>query len=129
VGALWWLSGRRGAVLIVGWPWVLWLWQGAAAGWPELCRRRVWRGGCWLLWQGQHMLGLGYWGLALQQVRSVAGGMLVADRPTHWVILGVCCPMCERDDPWLDVTRQEDGGYQDSGRFHSQASVGGAAMV
>jgi len=38
LGTLWWLSGGRGSVLIVCGPWVLWLWQGAAAGCPVVAR-------------------------------------------------------------------------------------------
>jgi len=125
LGVLWWASGRRGHVLIVGWPWVVWLWQGAAAGWPELCRQRVWRGGCWLLWQGQRMLVVGYLYLALDGVRSVAGERLTANRPAPYLTLGVCCPTCEREEPWVDVTRQEDGGYEATLCGHFTVRVSG----
>ena len=125
IGALWWRSGRRGTVLLMGWPWVHWLWQGAAAGWPELRRQRVWRGGCWLLWQGQRILVLGYLCLTLHQVRSVVGRGWVADRATPWLTLGMCCPTCERDNPWVDVTRLEDGGYEAALCGHFTVRVSG----
>ena len=125
LGALWWLSGRRGSVLFMGWPWVLWLWQGAAAGWPELCRQRVWRGGCWLLWQGHRMAMVGYVCVTLHQARPVAGRVLAVDRPAPWLTLGVCCQTCVRDDPWVDVTRQEDGGYQATLCGHFTVRVSG----
>jgi len=112
LGVLWWLSGCRGSVLIVCWPWVLWLWQGGAACWPEVCRQRVWRGGCWLLWQGHRTLVVSYLCLTLQRVRSVSGWALDVDRAAPWLLLGVCCPTCERETPWVDVRRQEDGGYE-----------------
>jgi transposase-like protein len=112
-------------MLIMGWPWVLWLWQGAAAGWPELCRQRVWRSGCWLLWQGQRMLVVGYLCLMLHQVRSVVGRGLAASRTVPCLTLGMCGPMCERDEAWVDVTRQEDGGYQATLCGHFTVHVAG----
>jgi hypothetical protein len=112
-------------MLIVGWPWVHWLWQGAAAGWPELCRQRVWRGGRWLLWQGQRILVVGYLYLTLDRVRSVAGERLTANRPAPYLALGVCCPTCERDEPWVDVTQQEDGGYEATLCGHFTVRVSG----
>ena len=32
LAVLWCLSGCRGPVVIIGWPWLLWLWQAAAMG-------------------------------------------------------------------------------------------------
>jgi transposase-like protein len=125
LGALWWLSGRRGSMLIMSWPWVLWLWQGAVAGWPELCRQRVWRGGCWLLWQGQRVLVVSYLCLTLQQVRTIAGQGLAVDRPIPWLTLGACCPTCKRDEPWVEVKRQEDGGYKATLCGHFTVRVSG----
>ena len=60
LAVLWSLSGCRGAVVIIGWPWLLWLWQVAAVGWPELAQQPLWRAGRWLLWQGQRVLLVGY---------------------------------------------------------------------
>ena len=68
LAVLWFLSGCRGPLLIIGWPWLLWLWQAAAVGWPELSHQPMWRAGRWLLWQGQRLLLVGYLGLALRQV-------------------------------------------------------------
>jgi len=125
LGALWWLSGRRGSMLIMGWPWILWLWQGAAAGWPELCRRRMWRGGYWLLWQGQRVLVVCYLCRTVHQVRSMAGGGLAADRAVLWSALGASCSTCKRDTPWVEVTRQEDDGYEATLCGHFTVRVSG----
>jgi transposase-like protein len=125
LGALWWLNGRRGSVLVMSWPWVLWLWQGAAAGWPELCDQRVWRAGCWLLWQGHRTLVVSYLYLTLQRGQSVTGRALDADKSASWLTFGVCCPTCERENPWVDVTRQEDGSYQATLCGHFTVSVSG----
>lgn len=125
LGVLWWASGRRGHVLIVGWPWVHWLWQGSAAGWPELCHQRVWRGGCWLLWQGQRILVVGYLYLALDRVRSVTGERWTANRPVPYLALGACCPTREQGKARVDVTRQEDGGYEATLCGHFTVCVSG----
>jgi len=45
LAVLWCLSGCRGPVVIIGWPWLLWLWQAAAVGWSELSQEPLWRGG------------------------------------------------------------------------------------
>jgi hypothetical protein len=47
LAVLWSVSGRQGPVLLVGWPWLLWLWQAVAAGWPEVGQWRAWRPGPW----------------------------------------------------------------------------------
>ena len=125
LGALWWCSGHRGPVLLIGWLWMLWLWKGAAAGWPELCQQREWRSGCWLLWQAQRVLVVGYLCLALRRVRAVTGQVWVVDRAVPYLALGVCCPTCERDDPWVDVTRQEDGSYEATLCGHFTVRVSG----
>jgi hypothetical protein len=41
LGVLWELSGRRGSLALVAWPWMVWLWQALGAGWSELCRERA----------------------------------------------------------------------------------------
>ncbi len=112
LAVLWSLSGRQGPVLLVGWPWLLWLWQAAAAGWPELGQGPVWRGGRWLLWQGQRLLLVGYLGLALRQVRPVDGEESVSRGPADGLLLGLGCQVCDREEPWVEVTRQEGGSYQ-----------------
>jgi hypothetical protein len=64
------------------------------------------------MWQGHRMLVVGYLCLVLHQARSVVGRGLATNRPVLCLAIGMCGPTCERDDPWVDVTRQEDGGYQ-----------------
>jgi len=110
--ALWVLSGCRGPRLILAWPWLLWLWQVAAVSWPELGHRRVWRGGHWLLWQGQRILMVGYLGLALRQIK--AGNEEIDGKlpPGLCLSLGLSCPHCGHEEPRVDVVRTDDGGYQ-----------------
>ena len=111
LGVLWGISGWRGPPLLLLWPWVLWLWQALAAGWPELRCLPVWVGGGWVLWQGQRVLMMGYLGLTLYQAWSCAGegrsGM-----PASGSLLGMSCLICGRERPWVDAVRHEDGGYQ-----------------
>jgi len=71
------------------------------------------------------MLVVGYLCLTLHEGRSVSGRALVANRPTPWLTLGMACPTCERDDPWVEVTRQEDGGYQATLCGHFTVRVSG----
>jgi transposase-like protein/DNA-directed RNA polymerase subunit RPC12/RpoP len=112
LAVLWSLSGRQGPVLLVGWPWLLWLWQVVAAGWPELGQWSVWRGGYWLLWQGQRLLLVGYLGLALRQIKLGAGEETASRGPAPRLLLGVGCQYCGTEEPWVEVKRQEDGSYQ-----------------
>ena len=125
LAVLWSLSGRQGPVLLVGWPWLLWLWQAAAAGWPELGQWPVWRGGRWLLWQGQRLLLVGYLGLALRQVRPVDGEEIASRGPAHGLLLGLGCQVCDQEEPWVEVTRQEDGSYQATLCGHFSLRVAG----
>ncbi len=124
LAVLWSLSGRQGPVMIVGWPWLLWLWQAAAAGWPGLARQPLWRAGRWLLWQGQRVLLVGYLGLGLRQVRPVAGEEVVSHASGSGLLLGLGCQYCGREEPWVEVMRREDGGYQATlcGHFTVQVS-------
>jgi transposase-like protein/DNA-directed RNA polymerase subunit RPC12/RpoP len=125
LAVLWSLSGRQGPVLLVGWPWLLWLWQAAAVGWPELGQGPVWRGGRWLLWQGQRLLLVGYLGLALRQVRAVDGEEIASRGPVPGLLLGLSCPYCSQEEPWVEVTRQEDGSYQATLCGHFSLRVAG----
>lgn len=126
LGVLWSLSGRRGPILLlVGWPWVLWLWQGAAAGWPELSHQSLWRGGRWLLWQGQRLLLVGYLGLAVRQVRPVYGEEIASRGPVPGLLLGLGCQVCGQDEPWVELTCEEDGSYQATVCGHFRLQVGG----
>lgn len=126
LAVLWTLSGRQGPVVIVGWPWLLWLWQGVAVGWPELRHQPLWRGGRWVLWQGQRLLLVGYLGLALRQVRPVEGEEVAAGRPAQGLLLGLGCQYCGQEESWVEVTRQEGGSYQATlcGHFTVQVSGG-----
>ena len=83
LAGLWFFGGRRGPSVVIVWPWLLWLWQVAAVGWPELGQQPVWRGGRWLLWHGQRVLLVAYLGLALRQVRLVDVEETVSRGPAH----------------------------------------------
>jgi len=119
---LWYLSGWRGPVAIIGWPWLLWLWQAAAVGWPELSQEPMWRAGCWLLWQGQRLLLVGYLGLALRQLRPVDGREGAFRASTGELLFGLGCQYCDREEPWVEVTCRDDGSYQATlcGHFNLQ---------
>jgi len=124
LGVLWLLSGCRGPVAIVGWPWLLWLWQAVAVGWPELSRQPLWSAGRWLLWQGQRVLLVGYVGLALYQARGAAGEEVAFGAPARGILLGLGCQQCGHEESWVEVTSREDGGYQATlcGHFTLQIS-------
>jgi transposase-like protein len=111
LGVLWELSGRRGPVVLLAWPWVLWLWQVVAAGWPGLHRQPVWAGGSWVLWHGQRVLMVSYLALALYPAWSAARGGR-SGMSASGAMLGLGCLVCGREEPWVDVTREENGGYQ-----------------
>jgi transposase-like protein len=125
LAVLWSLSGRQGPVLLVGWPWLLWLWQVAAAGWPELEQWPVWQGGRWLLWQGQRLLLVGYLGLTLRRLRPVAGKEGAFGAPTSGLLFGLGCQECNREEPWVEVIRQGDGGYEATLCGHFSVRVSG----
>jgi transposase-like protein/DNA-directed RNA polymerase subunit RPC12/RpoP len=111
--ALFWsLSGYQGPAILLLWPWLLWLWQVGAAACPELGQTALWRGGYWLLWQGQRLLLLGYLGLALRRIRPTAGEIKAGHPPVPGLFLGLSCPHCGHEEPWVDVIHTEDGGYQ-----------------
>jgi transposase-like protein/DNA-directed RNA polymerase subunit RPC12/RpoP len=124
LAVLWSLSGRQGPVLVVGWPWLLWLWQAAAASWPELSQEPMWRAGRWLLWQGQRVLLVGYVGLALHEGRQADGAEIVSRKPASGLLLGLGCQQCGKEEPWVEVTCQDDGSYQATlcGHFSLQVS-------
>jgi transposase-like protein/DNA-directed RNA polymerase subunit RPC12/RpoP len=121
---LWCLSGRQGPAGIIACPWLLWLWQVVVAGWPELKQQRIWCGSHWLLWQGQRLLLVGYLGLTLRQLRPVASKGTEACTPVHSLFLGLGCQYCDREEPWVEVIRGEEGGYQATlcGHFTIQVS-------
>ena len=63
LGVLWAIRGGQAFPLLVLWPWLLWLWQALAVGWPRLRRLPAWVGGQWVLWQGQRLWIVGSLGL------------------------------------------------------------------
>jgi transposase-like protein len=71
------------------------------------------------------MLVLGYLCLVLHQARTIVGRGLSANRPVSCLAIGMCCPISERDEPWVEVTRQEDGGYQATLCGHFTVRVSG----
>jgi len=107
LAVLWAVSGRQGPVLIIGWPWLLWVWLGVALSWPEVGQAAAWRAGHWLLWQGQRLLLVGYLGLALHQLRGRGRYEVACNVP-----LGLGCRTCGHEEPWVGVTHREDGGYE-----------------
>jgi transposase-like protein/DNA-directed RNA polymerase subunit RPC12/RpoP len=125
LAVLWSLSGRQGPVLLIGWPWLLWLWQAAAAGWPELGQWPVWRGGRWLLWQGQRLLLVSYLGLALRQLGPAAEDEGTLRAPSSGLLFGLGCQYCDRQEPWVEVIRQGDGGYEATLCGHFSVRVSG----
>ena len=124
--ALFWsLSGRQGSVLLMVWPWLLWLWQGIAVGWPGLSQQPIWRGSHWLLWQGQRLLLVGYLGLAVRQVRGDSGQGPEDWTLGHGLFLGLGCQHCGREEPWVEVIEGEDGSYQATICGHFSIHVSG----
>jgi transposase-like protein len=119
--ALWSLSGRQGPIALVVWPWLLWLWYLFAAACPDLCRHPLWRDGQWLLWQGQRLILLGYLGWALYEMKGETISHLASDG----LVLGCGCQVCGREEPWVEVVHQEDGGYQATLCGHFVVTIAG----
>jgi transposase-like protein/DNA-directed RNA polymerase subunit RPC12/RpoP len=55
---------------------------------------------------------VGYLGLALRQIKSVEGQIGRRHPPLPCLFLGMSCPHCGHEEPWVEVVRQDDGGYQ-----------------
>ncbi|MGD2041202.1 MAG: hypothetical protein PVH11_10275, partial [Anaerolineae bacterium] len=119
--ALWSLSGRQGPIALVVWPWLLWLWYLFAAACPDLCRHPLWREGRWLLWHGQRLILLGYLGWALYEMKGETISHLASDG----LVLGCGCQVCGREEPWVEVVHQEDGGYQATLCGHFVVTIAG----
>ena len=117
LGVLWHLSGRVGPAWVSLTPWGLWLWQSAALLWPGLRRQPEWQGVCWLAGQAQRVLLVGYAYLSLSQWRPFAPATFslpelgAPDQPGGLWGLGLGCLVCQRDQPWVDVAPEKDGGY------------------
>lgn len=95
--------------------WVLWAWSGAwGAG---LRGSALWMGIEQALWQGQRLLVVGYVDLALSHALHQA-------EQCAWSV-GLGCVVCEREEPWVKVERQEDGSYQASLCGHFTLAVAG----
>jgi len=106
---LWALGREQWPVWIIGWPWLLWVWQGMAVFWPELGRQPLWRAGQQVLWQGQRVAMVVALGLAFRQVRQTGGDV---HGPSTPLLFGLGCQYCGREEPWVEVQRDEDGSYQ-----------------
>lgn len=106
---LWTLDGKQWPAWIIGWPWLLWMWQVVAVFWPELGHQPLWRAGQQVLWQGQRVAMVVALGLAFRQVRQTGGD---AHGPSTPLLLGLGCQYCGREEPWVEVQRDEDGSYQ-----------------
>jgi hypothetical protein len=94
-------AGDNGRIWILGWPWVLWVWQITAVFWPELSRQQ--------LWQGQRVVMVVALGLALKQVRQAGAN---SRGPSTPLLLGLGCQHCGREEPWVEVQQGGDGSYQ-----------------
>jgi transposase-like protein len=129
---LWHLSGQVGPVWVRMVPWVLGLGQGVGLLWPWLRCQPEWQGVSWLLWQGQRLLMVSYLGLGLGALLRFGGE--AASRPSVTeggdvgqvpMVMGLGCLVCGREEPWVEVVRQEDGGYQATLCGHFTLSVAG----
>ena len=106
---LWTLGGKQWPAWIIGWPWLLWVWQVMAVFWPELGRQPLWRAGCQVLWQGQRVAMVVALGFAFRQVKQTGGS---AHGPSTPVLFGLGCQYCGREEPWVEVRHDDDGSYQ-----------------
>jgi transposase-like protein/DNA-directed RNA polymerase subunit RPC12/RpoP len=123
---LWSLSGQKGPVAVIVWPWLLWVWQVAGVAFPELSRQPLWRTGRRLLWQGQWLLLAGYLGLALRQIAPDSKTDSILDvRPANGLVLGLGCQYCGQREPWVEVVSQADGGYEATLCGHFTVRVAG----
>ena len=110
--ALWMHTGRRGPMVLCGWPWLLWAWQAARAFWPELEGEPAWRGGGWVLWQGQRLLVMGFLAMAVSQAWELDSRQPAWPTAGKWLPLTLGCQVCGHDESGVEVTRLADGGYQ-----------------
>jgi len=106
---LWTLGREQWPVWLIGWPWLLWMWQVVAVFWPELGHQPLWRAGQQVLWQGQRVAMVVALGVAFRQVRQTGGE---AHGPSTPFLFGLGCQYCGREEPWVGVQRDEDGSYQ-----------------
>ncbi len=128
--SVWLLSGRWELVWLSGVPWLVWLWQSAGQLWPGLRRQPEWQAMNWLAWHGQRLTWAVGLGLLLSQVLNAAGDGFI--QPTGWggegnapLAFGLGCVVCGREENWVTVERQTDGGYQAELCGHFRLRVAG----
>jgi hypothetical protein len=109
LATLWTLGGRQWPALLIGWPWLLWLWQVTVVFWPELGCQPLWQAGHRLLRQGQRVLVVLSLGLVLKQVREAGDDSRLPSQP---LLLGLGCQYCGREEAWVEVKHHDDGSYQ-----------------
>ena len=109
LATLWTLGGRCGPIWLIGWPWAVWIGQAIAVLWPELGAQALWRAGYEFLWQGQRVVIVLSVVLVLKQSWSVGEDRLCVSSPP--LLLGFGCQCCGREEPWVEVRRDDDGGY------------------
>jgi len=130
LGLLWASSGRRGPAWLLLGPGLWWLWQGLLVAYPELGQQIVWRALGWLLWQGQRGLLIGYLLLGLDLWKEEMSSWNLAEprwslERQHLPALGLGCAICGREEPWVEVQAQEEGGYQVEFCGHFQMAISG----
>ena len=110
LGVLWWTSGRMGPGWLALLPWLIWALPAESSRMGRLKQS---------LWQVQRMLLLGYAGASLYHV---AQGLLFS--PGWSVGLGLGCLVCDREEPYVGLERQADGGWQATLCGHFTLEVG-----
>ncbi|MFN2166465.1 MAG: hypothetical protein ACK2U9_09400, partial [Anaerolineae bacterium] len=85
--------------------------------------------GRWLLWQGERLLLLGYAGFAWDRLGPGVTGNGTDHGPTDCLWVGLGCQQCGREAPWVEVIRQDDGGYEATLCGHFTLSVSGEEPV
>jgi hypothetical protein len=119
---LWTVGGKQGPIWIIGWPWLLWVWQVTAVIWPELSGQPLWQTGQEVLWQGERVVLVVSLGLGLKQVRQAGDDSGVPGVP---LLLGFACQSCGREERWVEVKRTDDGSYQATLCGHFTIQVAG----
>jgi len=121
---LWSWNGQQTPAWLIGWPWLLWLWQVMTTVWPELGQYTPWRSGGKLLWQGQQLVVWSALSLGLGAgIRHVAESSLLwpggytglkpwsMSGSTLPYVASLGCVFCGREEPWIDVVREADDHY------------------
>jgi transposase-like protein len=132
--SVWLLSDRWELVWLSGVPWLAWLLQSADRLWPGLRRQPEWRAMNWLAWHGQRLAWPVGLGLLLGQALDVSLDGVI--QTTGWgadehapLALGLGCVVCGREENWVNVEHQADGGYQAELCGHFRLRVAGDAPV